>query len=75
MIEWNGSSTLFLQKNAIAFRKKRQPKYSFITYNVTVLSHGNGYTAYAMNDKCVYLRNTRIYKDRKQEEGGDGHDV
>lgn len=46
-----------------------------MTYDVTVLSHGNGYTAYAMNDKCVYLRNTRIYKDRKQEEGGDGHDV
>ena len=75
MIEWNGSSTLFLQKNAIAFRGKSYLKYSFVTFDVTVLLHGKDYTAYAMNDKCVYLRKTRIYKDRKQEEGGNVHDA
>ena len=46
-----------------------------MTYDVTVLLQGKYYTAYAMKDKCIYLRNTRIYKDRKQEEGGDVHDA
>ena len=44
-----------------------------MTFYVTVLLQWNGYTAYAMNDKCIYLRNTQIYKDRKQEEGGNVH--
>ena len=66
---------LFFLEKVIAFRGKSYLKYSFVTFDVTVLLHGKDYTAYAMNDKCVFLRNTRIYKDRKQEERGDVHDA